>query len=276
MYRDAPAALDERDRAVGAILIGEALLASCERARVLGQSEGPEGWRAIREAHDDFPEIWRSLDRARQVLARRGVNVTGYDELRPHVRTRLASPGPDAEVVLVDPAALDDARRATDELKLAVPGADWAAIEQRTSGLVHAPLVPRRRNRLILALAGAVFVVAAALWTASLMPHPRPDRVDAIRREIAQIAQQRKIKIIELQASLIDRCDPPAAHELAKQLVMDGRGSDARQFAALYAEHCGDDPVVAHWASAPLPPPAPIASTPIAPQAADLASSPAE
>src|SRR5215831_12747806 len=152
MYRDAPAALDERDRAVGAILIGEALLASCERARVLGRSAGPEAWRAIRDAHDEFPEIWRSLDRARTVLARRGINVTGYDELRPHVRTHLAGPSAghpdrpdgDAEVVLVDPMALDDARRATDVLKLAVPGADWAAIEQRTSGLVHAPLVHRR------------------------------------------------------------------------------------------------------------------------------------
>src|SRR5882724_5457002 len=110
MYRDAPTALDERDRAVGAILIGEALLASCERARVVGRAAGPQAWRAIREAHDDFPEIWRSLDRARQVLARRGVNVTGYDELRPHARTRLASGGDDADAVRVDPAALDDAR----------------------------------------------------------------------------------------------------------------------------------------------------------------------
>src|ERR1700753_2758761 len=107
MYRDAPAALDERARAVGAILIGEALLVSCERARVIGASAGPDAWRAIRDAHDEFPEIWRSLDQARAVLAQRGVNVTGYDELRPHCRTRLASPGPDAEVVEVDPEALD-------------------------------------------------------------------------------------------------------------------------------------------------------------------------
>jgi hypothetical protein len=252
MYRDAPTALDERDVAVGAILIGEALLASCERARAVGRSEAPEAWRAIREAHDDFPEIWRSLDRARQVLARRGVNVTGYDELRPHVRTRLASPGPDAEVVLVDPAAIDDARRATDELKLAVPGADWAAIDQRTSGLVHAPLVPRRRNRLVLGGVVAMFAVIAGIWSASLVPHRKPDRGEAIRREIAEIAQHRKIRIIALQASLIDRCDPPAAHELAKQLVMEGRGVDARQFAVLYASRCGDDPVVARWASAPI------------------------
>lgn len=257
MYRDAPAALDERDRAVGAILIGEALLVSCERARVLARSVGPEAWRAIRDAHDEFPEIWRSLDRARAVLARRGVNVTGYDELRPHVRTCLGGPGSDgpdgdAEVVLVDPAALDDARRATDALKLAVPGADWAAIEQRTSGLVHAPLVHRRRNRLVLGSAVAVFAVVIGAWIASLAPREKPDRRDALRRELAEISQQRKLRIIALQASLVDRCDPPAAHELAKQLVMDGRGLDARQFAALYAERCGDDPVVDHWASAPL------------------------
>jgi len=257
MYRDAPAALDERDRAVGAILIGEALLASCERARVLGRSAAPEAWRAIRDAHDEFPEIWRSLDRARAVLARRGVNVTGYDELRPHVRTHLAGPGSegpdgDAEVVLVDPAALDDARRATDALKLAVPGADWAAIEQRTSGLVHAPLVHRQRNRLVLGGVVAVFAVVIGAWIASLAPRERLDRRDVLRRELAEIRQQRKLRIIALQASLVDRCDPPSAHELARQLVMDGRGLDARQFAALYSERCGDDPVVARWASAPL------------------------
>jgi hypothetical protein len=251
MYRDASTALDERDRAVGAILIGEALLASCERARRLGESEGPDAWRAIRDAHDEFPEVWRSLDRARHELARRGVNVTGYDELRPRARTRLASSGGD-DVVLVDPAALDDARRATDELKLAVPGADWAAIDRRTSGLVHAPLIQRRRNRLVLCGLVAVFVVAVLSWSASLSPRHKLDRAEAMRREIAQIAQQRKMQIVRLQASLTDRCDPPTAHELARQLVMDGRGLDARDFASLYTQRCGDDPVIAHWASAPL------------------------
>jgi hypothetical protein len=168
------------------------------------------------------------------------------------VRTRLASPGPDAEVVEVDPEALDDARRATDELKLAVPGADWVAIEQRTSGLVHAPLVQRHRNRLILGGVIALFIVVIAAWIASLEPRPRPDPAGAIRREIAEIARQRKLKIIELQAGLVGRCDASTAHELAKQLVMEGRGTDARQFAAYYAAHCGEDVVVAHWASAPL------------------------
>ena len=253
MYRDAPAALDERDRAVGAILIGEALLASCEHARVLGRSNGPEAWRAIRDAHDEFPEIWRNLDRARQVLARRGINVTGYDELRRHVRTHLAAPAGDSGAVQVDPAALDDARRATHELKLAVPGADWAAIERRTSGLVHAPLTGRRRSRLILSGLVATAVVAALLGIPSLAPAPRPvPHDDAMRRQIAEIAQQRKHKIAALQASLGERCDPPAAHELARQLVLDGRGADVQQFAAAYTERCGEDPVVLHWASAPL------------------------
>src|SRR3954470_1938214 len=92
MYRAvATTALDERDRAVGAILIGESLIAACDRARVVGVAGTAEGWRAIQDAHDAFPEIWRQFDRARRVLAQRGVNVGGYDELRPHVHTQLAT-----------------------------------------------------------------------------------------------------------------------------------------------------------------------------------------
>ena len=255
MYRDATASLDERDRAVGAILIGEALIASCEQARVLGEAARPDAWRAIRDAHDDFPEIWRSLDRARAELARRGINVTGYDELRPHVRSRLAtaSDASDGDAVQVDPAALDDARRATDELKLAVPGADWAAIERRTTRLVTAPLVHRRRNRLVMVGIAIAFGFVAVTWLSALGPRHRVDRRDTMRQELAQIAEQRRAQIVELQRALDDRCDAPTARALAKQLVMDGRGLDARQFAADYTERCGADEVVAHWAAAPLP-----------------------
>jgi hypothetical protein len=253
MYRDASADLDERDRAVGAILIGEALIGSCERAQTLGESAAPHAWRAIRDAHDDFPEIWRSLDRARHVLARRGVNVIGYDELRPHVRTRLATGGDDPDGVRVDPAALDDARRATDQLKVALPGADWAAIERRTSGLVHAPLLRRRRNRVIAAAVVAVFAIGVLSWLSAIVPEKRPDRGAAMRRELAEIAQQRRLKIIALERSLGDGCEPSAAHELAKQLVMDGRGPDAKAFAAVYTARCGEDEVVARWANAPRP-----------------------
>jgi hypothetical protein len=253
MYRDAPADLDERDGAVGAILIGEALIASCERAREIGEAHGADAWRAIRDAHDDFPEIWRSLDRARSVLARRGINVAGYDELRPHVRTRLATSGDDADAVRVDPAALDDARRATDELKLAVPGADWAAIDQRTSGLVHEPLVPRKWLRIAAGVAVGMAALAATIWVAAMVPQRKPSHEVQLRRELAEIVRQRQVKIDELEASLGDRCDPPLAHELARQLVMDGRGEEAKDFAEDYADRCGEDEVVTRWANAPLP-----------------------
>jgi hypothetical protein len=253
MYRDAKANLDERDRAVGAILIGEALIASCEHAKVLGESDGPSAWRAIRDAHDAFPEIWRSLDRARQVLARRGINVVGYDELRPHVRTRLATGGEDDDAMRVDPAALEDARRATGELKLAVPGADWVGIEQRTKRLVHAPLLRRRRNRLIIGALAVPVTLLVLTWITAMVPHRKPDRAAILRRELAEIAQQRRLKIVELQHSLGERCDPAQAHELVKQLVMDGRGTDAKNFAATYTGRCGADDVVTRWANAPQP-----------------------
>ncbi|HEY0193412.1 MAG TPA: hypothetical protein VGC42_19985 [Kofleriaceae bacterium] len=253
MYRDAHAALDERDRAVGAILIGEALIASCEAAQALGEAGAPEAWRAIRDAHDDFPEIWRHLDRARHELSRRGVNVIGYDELRPRVRGRLATAADDADDVRVDPAALDDARRAAGELRMAVPGADWLEIERRTSGLVQAPLHRRRFHRLLAGTVIAGFAIAVVSWAAAIMPDHKPDRATAMRRELAAIAQHRRIEIIQLSSELGDRCAPYTAHLLAKDLVMDGRFDDARQLATVYIARCGDDSVMTKWAHAPHP-----------------------
>jgi hypothetical protein len=170
------------------------------------------------------------------------------------VRTRLATSGDDNDAVRVDPVALEDARRATGELKLAVPGADWAAIDRRTSGLVHLPQL-RKRNRPIAGALIALFVVAAIMWVSSLSPRTRPDRHAAMRREIAEIAQQRRMRIgqLQLQLSTNERCAPLDAHELAKQLVMDGRTDEAKSFAAKYTERCGDDEVIARWANAPRP-----------------------
>src|SRR4051794_19916563 len=125
MYRDSVNALDEHDRAVGAILIGEALVGQCDRAvsriRDPRLSSPPDGGRAMRGVQHDYPEIWRLRDPARSVRAARGANSAGYEERRPHVRPTLALPSgrTDAET---DAGALDDARRAIGELKLAVPG----------------------------------------------------------------------------------------------------------------------------------------------------------
>jgi hypothetical protein len=253
MYRAvATTALDERDRVIGAILIGEALIASCDHARTIGIAGTTEGWRAIQSAHDDFPEIWRHFDRARRVLAQRGVNVAGYDELRPHVRTQLATG--DDETLELDPAALDDVKRAAAELRLAVPGVDWATIEKRTTGLVSAPLTRKKRNRLIVGALLAPFSIAVFAWVSALVPAKKQDRNAAMKHELADIAQQRRMKIVELQRELGEiRCDPPTVRELAKQLVMDGRGWDAKDLADRYKDKCGEDPVVMHWANAPHP-----------------------
>ena len=250
MYRDSATALDEHDRAVGAILIGEALIDDCERAATrLPTLEKADRWRAVTNVHDAYPEIWRYLDRARRVLSSRGANTAAYDELRPHAK-RAPSCGDDAAI---DKIALDDAKRAIAELKLAVPGAEWDAIAARTNGLVHAPLGRRRRYRLALAGGVVAFAFATLSWFAAIVPDRKPGRYDEMRRELAQIQLDRKAKIEGLRAELGERCAPVLVHELMKQLVLDGRGPDAKLLATEYSGRCGDDPVVDHWARAPRP-----------------------
>lgn len=245
MYRDTASTVDEHDRAVGAILIGEALVETCEAA---GTTAAPQQrWRAFADANDAYPEVWRHLDRARRVLAQRGLNTAAYDELRPH------APKSVTRGEALDRAALDEAKRAIDALKLAVPGADWDAIDARTAGLVSAPLSRKQQQRIVLAVFGGAVVIAVLTWFAALVPEHRPSRREAMRNELAEIAQQRKVKIDELRFALGDRCAPDQARELAKLLVLDGRGPDAATFGASYVVRCGEDEVVEHWAHAPPP-----------------------
>jgi hypothetical protein len=254
MYRDTAMALDEHDRAVGAILIGEALIDECERAanrvRQPEATVAQERWRAMAELQDAYPEVWRHLDRARRVLASRGINTAAYDELRPH--TPRAPTTPD-DVQSIDTAAFDDAKRAIAELKLVVPGTDWDAIEARTAGLVRAPLVRRRRQRFAIAGVVATFALAVLAWLSAIVPSHKVDRGVAMRQELADIQQQRKVRIESLTMELGNRCDPARAHELVKLLVLDGRGTEATTFGDGYLERCGEDSVVEHWANAPRP-----------------------
>jgi hypothetical protein len=245
MYRDTASTVDEHDRAVGAILIGEALVETCEAAEAVAPPAAR--WRAFADANDAYPEIWRHLDRARRVLAQRGLNTAGYDELRPHA-PRSVTRGE-----RIDRIAVDEAKRAIAELKLAVPGADWDAIEARTAGLVSAPLSRKKQQRIIFgAIAGATLVAVLA-WFAAIVPEHKQSRREAMRDELAEIAQQRKVKIAELRLSLGDLCEPNQAHELVKLLVLDGRGPDAAAFGQSYVVRCGEDEVVEHWAHAPRP-----------------------
>jgi hypothetical protein len=256
MYRDTATDLDEHDRAVGAILIGEALIDECERAasrsRQTETFTPPERWRAMSEVADAYPEVWRHLDRARRALASRGANTMGYDEMRPHTRRAATQDGPDGSQS-IDQAALDDAKRAIAELKLAVPGADWDAINTRTEGLVRAPLSFHKRQRLAIAGVVTLFAFAVFTWISAIVPNHRPDRNAAMRRELDDIVQQRKVRIETLQAEIGNRCDPVPVHELVKLLVLDGRGADATEFGDSYIDRCGDDMVVEHWANAPRP-----------------------
>jgi hypothetical protein len=253
MYRDSANALDERDRAVGAILIGEALVEDCERAataiRTTDALSHHERWRTITDVHDTYPEIWRHLDRARGLLASRGVNTAHYDELRP--KARRAPTTAEGEI---DKAALDDARRAIEDLKLAVPGADWHAIDERTAHLLDKPLPHAKGQRLTMMVVVAAFLFAVAGWAVSIMPAKKVDARVAMRRELSEIAQQRKLRIEMVRVELGQRCDVARARELAKLLAMDGRTLDARAFGMDYLSRCGDDEIVDNWAHAPRPP----------------------
>jgi len=259
MYRDSANALDEHDRAVGAILIGEALVVQCERVvsriRDPRLSSAPDKWRAMREIHDDYPEIWRQPDRARAVLSARGANTAGYEELRPNVRPTLAVPS-DRHETEIDPAALDDAKRAIGELKLAVPGADWKAIAKRTTELVDTPQL-HRKHRLAVGTVLTALMLAVVTWFVAMTPEKKKDPAEAMRHEVAAIANQRKVRI-DILASAINTmgksCDASLAHEYVKLLVMDGRGPDAETFADGYLSRCGEDTVVENWANAPRPP----------------------
>jgi hypothetical protein len=258
VYRDSSFVLDEHDRAVGAILIAEAIVDHCDRAwarsRDVENTTPKQRWRAIATIHDTFPDTWRHLDRARKVLAARGVNTAGYDDLRPHAR-RAATSIPHRDAAgSVDGAAFDDIKRAVGELKLAVSGADWVAIEARTQGLVKAPIGRRTRQRVAFAGSLAAFVTATLVWTFAMMSHGAEARAaGTMAGELRLVTEQRKLQIVMREADLGGRCLPPQAHELMQMLVQDNQRLKATMFSVGYLLNCGADPVVLHWMTAPGP-----------------------
>jgi hypothetical protein len=252
MYRDSANALDERDRAVGAILIGEALVDACDRAATTLQTNElshHDRWRTITDVHDTYPEVWRHLDRARSLLAARGANTQHYDERRPK-----AHRAPTNAEGSIEKGALDDARRAIEDLKLAVPGADWKAIEERTAHLTDKPLARAKGQRIMLLTVVTLFLFAMTGWIIAMIPPEKIDRRAEMRRELSEIAQHRKLRIELVRVELGARCDVERARELAKLLAMDGRTVDAKAFGVDYLSRCGDDEIVDNWAHAPRPP----------------------
>jgi len=261
VYRDLASGLDEHDRAVGSILIVEQLVESCtEEVALARQPEAAPAarWQAIGRFHDDIQEIWRHMDRARDDLARRGSNTVAFDEMRPHARRATTNAEADGtlEARPIDTRPLDDARAALEMLVLAVPGTDWKAIAKRTQGLVAAaPIARRRRQRWGIAGVVAGLALAMTTWMFAITPTKKPDRRAAMRQELVQIAEQRKVKIAELEVELGSNCVPTQAHELVRLLVLDGQIDQARAFGGSYIGRCGEDSVVDHWANAPRPRP---------------------
>ncbi len=266
MYRDASEHVDEHDQAAAAVLMAEALLHTCDQAVAVIASPvapQPERWRAVMQLHDTFPDVWRALDRARRMIAARGGNAIAFDETSPGAKRaalvdRLHGIDRSVEVdaTHLDRTAMTDAHRGLQQLKLALPSADWSAIEARTRGLASAQLQQHRRPRLIVGAVAAA--VAATIVGVTLLPAPAhakkiPHAV-ALKAQLSEIKEQRHAEIEALRPQVVASCDPPKARMYTQLLVMDGHGPDAGDFAADYADRCGEDPVVQHWADAPLPP----------------------
>ena len=245
MYRDDSTFLDEHDRAVGAIQIADGLIADCLRnTRLLASAE--HRWRAVGEIHDHYAEVWRQLDSARRLLAARGANTISFDELRADITPVL--PMRDDGI---DTKPLEDARRAVEALRLAIPGTDWRAIEARTRGLTTGASFLRKGQRIAFLGVALVFSMAVAAWAASTIPEPQLDPRVAqrleMKRDLAIVVDERKDRIDQLALLIGGRCDRAHVKEYVKLLVMDGRWEDAHAYGADYAARCGEDPEIHKW-----------------------------
>ncbi len=253
MYRDSAHRPADHDLAVDAIQIADGLIADCTAAAAqLGGVERPERWSAVRTLHDGYPEIWSQLDAARGVLAARGAPTTGYDELRAQVDPLRAIAATDGSRA-IDGIVLDDARRAIEELRLAMPGADWQELDAQARKLGATRLA--RSGRLVIAGLVCGAVLAFSVWGSSLRPRLRPSASATMRVELAQVVAERRVRIDVLNAQIGEICDRPRVLELMKLYVMDGRFEDAKAYADSYETRCGEDGAVRKWANAPKPKP---------------------
>jgi len=95
----------------------------------------------------------------------------------------------------------------------------------------------------------AMGVMLSHVVTTMLLPTRHPSHDDRRRAEQELLIAQRRARIAKLLAEG-DGCHPSLAHELARALVFDGQS--ARDYAADYERRCGEDPVIEHWAAAPI------------------------
>lgn len=256
MYRDSAHRPEDHDGAVGAIQIADGLIAQCAAAiAVLRATERPqrhERWVATRTLQDTYPEIWTQLDAARQILAARGANTMGFDELRGQVHAVLAFANFDGKHT-IDAVALDDARRGIAELQLAMPGADWREIDARGKKLANTRLA-RRTHRTAISCLVAAGALAMFAWSgAAVRRSPKSDDAAKLRAELAQIVSDRRTEIAALYTSIGENCDRPRVIRLMQLYVMDGQFEMANAYGSSYELRCGEDMKVRSLANAPRP-----------------------
>lgn len=100
-----------------------------------------------------------------------------------------------------------------------------------------------------------VVIVVVVLFTltsagANLIPSHRPTPAQLRAREMTAVIEQRRARIGELR-TIGERCEPQAAHELARLYAMDGQWQEAHAYADRYEQRCGADFVVRRWGDAP-------------------------
>lgn len=94
-----------------------------------------------------------------------------------------------------------------------------------------------------------VMLMTFANAALNMLPMHLPTAQEARHAEQDQMVVARRARLAKL-LSEGDGCHPAIAHELAKALVFDGQS--ARDYAADYERRCGEDPVIEHWAAAPI------------------------
>lgn len=95
----------------------------------------------------------------------------------------------------------------------------------------------------------AMGIMLSHVVTTLLLPTRHPSHDARRRAEQEALIIERRVRLARLLAEG-DGCHPSLAHELAKALVFDGQS--ARDYAADYERRCGEDPVIEHWAAAPI------------------------
>ena len=239
MYRDTASTLDEHDRAVGAILIGEALVETCEQAQAVERSPRlHDSWRAFAEASVLSRGLAPPRPRAQGARAAR----PQHRRLRRAAAARRRSRSPAARRSTARRSTKRSARSASSSSRCPAPTGTRSRLAPPASSARRSRAEQQQRSssaRPPVALLGA-----RVSRRSSRAPADAP-RGDA--RRTRQIAQQRKLKIPRSCGSRWARvASRPRRTSLVKLLVLDGRGPDAKAFGADYVVRCGEDEVVEH------------------------------